>query len=374
MITDKCTYINLDVKERISLSYIDALICSVSKNIQCIGFMRRGMRMGKNFYILKNGTIQRKDNTIRVISDEKEIKDLPCETVSDLYLFGEMNLNTKLLNFAAQQQILIHIFNYYGFYSGSFVPREQNVSGFLLVNQVEHYTDSDKRVAIAREFIDSASYNIYRNVRYYNERGVDLDDTLMELKSLRKKIALVKTVEELMGVEGNIRKKYYEAWNKIVKQEIDFVKRVKRPPDNMINTLLSFVNSLVYTTAVSEIYKTQLNPTVSYLHEPGTRRFSLSLDLAEIFKPLLAERMIFALLNKNMITEDDFDKESEFLYLKERGRKTILEEYEKRLNRTVRHKELNRDVSYRYLFRLECYKLIKHLTGEKEYQGFKIWW
>ncbi len=336
--------------------------------------MRRGMRMGKNFYILKNGTIQRKDNTIRVISDEKEIKDLPCETVSDLYLFGEMNLNTKLLNFAAQQQILIHIFNYYGFYSGSFVPREQNVSGFLLVNQVEHYTDSDRRVAIAREFIDSASYNIYRNVRYYNERGVDLDDTLMELKSLRKKIVFVKTVEELMGVEGNIRKKYYEAWNKIVKQEIDFVKRVKRPPDNMINTLLSFVNSLVYTTAVSEIYKTQLNPTISYLHEPGTRRFSLSLDLAEIFKPLLAERMIFALLNKNMITEDDFDKESEFLYLKERGRKTILEEYEKRLNRTVRHKELNRDVSYRYLFRLECYKLIKHLTGEKEYQGFKIWW
>ena len=85
-----------------------------------------------------------------------------------------------------------------------------------------------------------------------------------------------------MGIEGNIRKKYYEAWNNIVKQDINFTKRIKNPPENMINTLLSFANSLVYTTALSEIYKTQLNPTVSYLHEPGTSRYSLSLDIAEI--------------------------------------------------------------------------------------------
>ena len=103
-------------------------------------------------------------------------------------------------------------------------------------------------------------------------------------------------------------------------------------------------------------------------------RFSLSLDIAEIFKPLIAERMIFSLLNKNMISEDDFEKESNYLYLKESARKIIVEEYDKRLQRTIKHKELNRDVSYRYLFRLECYKLIKHLTEEKEYEGFKIWW
>ena len=73
-----------------------------------------------------------------------------------------------------------------------------------------------------------------------------------------------------------------------------------------------------------------------------------------------------------MISEDDFEKESNYLYLKEGARKIIVEEYDKRLQRTIKHKELNRDVSYRYLFRLECYKLIKHLTEEKEYEGFKI--
>lgn len=330
--------------------------------------------MNRNYYIFKNGKLQRKDNNIRVVTEDKIKKDIPCETVSDLFAFGEINLNTRLLNFLAQKKIPLHIFNYYGFYSGSFSPREKNVSGFLLVKQVEHYSNYNKRLVIAKKFIDAASYNIYRNIRYYNGRGLDLQNTLNEIASLREKLDRINYIEELMGIEGNIRKKYYEAWNNIVKKDINFTKRIKNPPENMINTLLSFANSLVYTTALSEIYKTQLNPTVSYLHEPGTSRYSLSLDIAEIFKPLIAERMIFSLLNKNMISESDFERESNYLYLKESARKTIVEEYDKRLQRTIRHKGLNRDVSYRYLFRLECYKLIKHLTDEKEYEGFKIWW
>ena len=330
--------------------------------------------MNRNYYIFKNGKLQRKDNNIRVVTEDKIKKDIPCETVSDLFAFGEINLNTRLLNFLAQKKIPLHIFNYYGFYSGSFSPREKNVSGFLLVKQVEHYSNYNKRLVIAKKFIDAASYNIYRNIRYYNGRGLDLQNTLNEIASLREKLDRINYIEELMGIEGNIRKRYYEAWNNIVKQDINFTKRIKNPPENMINTLLSFANSLVYTTALSEIYKTQLNPTVSYLHEPGTSRYSLSLDIAEIFKPLIAERMIFSLLNKNMISESDFERESNYLYLKESARKIIVEEYDKRLQRTIKHKELNRDVSYRYLFRLECYKLIKHLTEEKEYEGFKIWW
>ena len=149
---------------------------------------------------------------------------------------------------------------------------------------------------LAKKFIDAASYNIYRNVRYYNGRGVNLEGVLKEIALLREKLNRTNSIEELMGIEGNIRKKYYESWNDIIKQNVNFTKRIKHPPENMINTLLSFANSLVYTTALAEIYKTQLNPTVSYLHEPGVARFSLSLDIAEIFKPLIAKR-ICAIIN-----------------------------------------------------------------------------
>ena len=142
------------------------------------------------------------------------------------------------------------------------------------------------------------------------------------------------------------------------------------PPDNMINSLISFVNSLVYTRLLSEIYHTQLNPTISYLHEPGVRRYSLCLDISEVFKPLIGDRLIFSLLNRRQITEDSFTKELNYLHLKKEASKLIVSEFENRMKKTIMHKELGRQVSYQYLMRLEAYKLIKHLIGEKEYEGF----
>ncbi len=333
-----------------------------------------GEVLGETFYILKDGDLKRKDNNIVVTSFEGAMKNLKAEVTDEIYLFGETSLNTKLLNFVSQKGIIIHVFNYYGFYSGSFCPRQSNISGYLLVKQVKAYDDIEGRLVIAKEILKAASYNIYRNLRYYNGRGIDLDIPMKSISSLTDKFEKANSINEIMGIEGNIRKIYYSTWNDIVKQDIKFEKRVRRPPDNMINTLISFINSLIYTTTLSEIYKTQLNPTISFLHEPGTKRFSLSLDIAEIFKPLIGDRMIFSMLNKNQITEEDFERESNFLYLKEAGKKKILVEYDKRLASTIGHKDLNRDVSYRYLIRLECYKLIKHIIGEKEYKGFKIWW
>ena len=146
------------------------------------------------------------------------------------------------------------------------------------------------------------------------------------------------------------------------------------PPDNMINSLISFVNALIYAKILSEIYRTQLNPTISYLHEPGVRRFSLCLDLAEVFKPLIGDRLIFSLLNRRQITEDSFTKELNFLHLKKASSALIARELEERMKKTIMHRGLGRQVSYQYLMRLEAYKLIKHLIGEKEYEGFKIWW
>lgn len=335
-----------------------------------------GDLMKRNYYIFKSGELRRKDNTIEMVFDgeEKEKKPIPVEDVDSIYIMGENNLNTKFINFVASQGILLHFFNYYGFYTGSFYPKEALNSGLILVNQVTHYTDKQKRIYLAREFLKAGTANIYRNLRYYDERGRDLAEELRSINELVEKLDEQDEISQLMGIEGNIREQYYRAFNKIINQEINFETRVKRPPDNMINCLISFVNSLIYTTVLSEIYHTQLSPLISYLHQPGTRRFSLSLDIAEIFKPLIGDRLIFSLLNKEQIKEKDFEKELNYLYLKENAKKTILKEYDEKLKTTITHKTLKKKVSYRYLIRLELYKLVKHLLGEKEYQGFKIWW
>lgn len=330
--------------------------------------------MQQSFYVYNNGDLKRKDNTLRFTSYDGEKRDIPIERISDIYVMSEMSFNTTFLSYISQYGIPIHFFNYYNFYTGSFYPKESNLAGQLLVNQVQHYTEYDKRLLIAKKFIQAAADNIYRNLRYYNGRDKDVSEYMKDIDSLRAGLVGVKSIQELMGIEGNIRKKYYAAWSVIINQEIEFDKRVMHPPDNMINSLISFVNSLVYTRTLSEIYHTQLNPTISYLHEPGIRRYSLCLDISEVFKPLIGDRLIFSLLNRKQITEKSFTKELDYLHLKKDASKLIVSEFEKKMKQTIMHKELGRQVSYQYLIRLEAYKLIKHLIGEKEYEGFRIWW
>ena len=330
--------------------------------------------MQQSFYVYNNGDLKRKDNTLRFTSYDGEKRDIPIERISDIYVMSEMSFNTTFLSYISQYGIPIHFFNYYNFYTGSFYPKESNLAGQLLVNQVQHYTEYDKRLLIAKKFIQAAADNIYRNLRYYNGRDKNVSDYMKDIDSLRTGLVGVKSIQELMGIEGNIRKKYYAAWSVIINQEIEFDKRVMHPPDNMINSLISFVNSLVYTRTLSEIYHTQLNPTISYLHEPGIRRYSLCLDISEVFKPLIGDRLIFSLLNRKQITEKSFTKELNYLHLKKDASKLIVSEFEKKMKQTIMHKELGRQLSYQYLIRLEAYKLIKHLIGEKEYEGFRIWW
>ena len=331
--------------------------------------------MKQSYYLYRSGRLQRKDNTLEITYNDGTKKVIPVERVDNIYVMTQFDFNTVLLNFLSQYGINIHFFNYYGFYTGTYYPKESLVSGKLLIKQVENYNDMKKRLKIAKAFIDSASYNIHRNLIYYKNRNKNLEDYIKEIEYFRRQIDLCNDVKELMGIEGNIRKVYYSSWNSIINQDIKFEKRVKNPPDNAINSLISYVNTIIYTRVLSEIYKTQLNPTISYLHEPSERRFSLCLDIAEIFKPIIGDRLIFSMLNKNQITEKDFEKDLNFLYIKEKARKEITKQVDKRLQTKIKHKTLGREVTYEYLMRLEIYKLIKYLIGEEsKYEGFKMWW
>lgn len=324
----------------------------------------------RNYYIFSSGRIKRKDNTIFIENENGDKKAIPIEDVDSIHIFGEVDLNTKLLNFLAQQNKVVHIYNYYGFYSGSFLPREKNVSGYLLVKQVENYTELEKRLYLARCFIEGAIHHILRNLREYP----NTEDFQKEINKEIENISHTKTIPELMGCEGRARESYYQAFNVILKGDFFIEKREKRPPTNPVNALISFANSLVYSTVLSEIYHTQLNPTISYLHEPSEKRFSLCLDISEIFKPLIGDPIIFKLINNSMISKEDFEEDVNYCYLTESGRKKFISEFEKKLATTIKHRKLNRNVSYKTLIRLECYKLVKHLIGDEIYTPFKAWW
>ena len=334
--------------------------------------------MGKiNLFITRHGIIKRKHNTIYFCykNENNEIveKVLPIEKIYSIYIHSKVTIKSGALSYLMKHGVPVHFFNKYGFYEGSFWPRESLVSGELLIKQVEHYLDKEKRIYLARKFVEGAIKNILVNLKYYNKE-VDLSNEIERIQNFLSKLYDQSSIEGIMGIEGNVREIYYQVWNKFLPEKFRFEKRTRQPPTNMINALISFGNSLVYSVCLTEIYNTQLNPTISYLHEPFERRFSLALDIAEVFKPLLCDRVIFKLIRQDKIDESYFNQELNYCILNDKGKRTFLEAFNEKLKTTIKHRKLKRNVSYQRLIRLECYKLIKHFLGIKNYQPFVIWW
>ncbi|MEM3553490.1 MAG: type I-B CRISPR-associated endonuclease Cas1b, partial [Candidatus Bathyarchaeia archaeon] len=316
----------------------------------------------------------RKENTLYVETETGK-KFIPVENISEILVFGEVSLNKRLLEFVTEKEVIIHFFNHYGFYVGSFYPREHFNSGYMLLKQAEHYLDQGKRIVLAKKFVHGGVENMKRVLSYYQNRGRDLTYIVQTVENLSRSIDTCNTIEQLMAIEGNIKEQYYRAFDFILEsEEFRFEERSRRPPKNRLNALISFVNSLVYVTCLSEIYKTHLDPRIGFLHATNFRRFTLNLDVAEIFKPVIGDRLIFHLINKNMLKTHDFEKKLDGLVLSARGRESVVREFDERLRTTIKHRKLNRHVSYRHLIRLELFKLEKHLMGEVDYEPFVSPW
>jgi CRISPR-associated protein Cas1 len=214
--------------------------------------------MKKTIYIFSSGELSRKDNTIYFENDEGR-RFIPVEDTGEIMIFGELDLNKKLLEFLSVKEITLHFFNYHGYYMGSFYPREHLNSGYMTLKQAEHYLDEEKRLIIAQELVRGASKNIRQVLKYYHGREKNVDSKIKAVENLLASIEECKEISALMALEGNIRDHYYQAFDEIVgNPDFAFQVRSRRPPKNFLNTLISFGNSLMYTICLSEIYKTHL--------------------------------------------------------------------------------------------------------------------
>lgn len=331
--------------------------------------------MAKSFYIFSNGALRRKDNTI-YLETESGKRFIPVEDTQELHIFGEVDVTKKFLEFASQKEIIVHFYNYYGYYSGSFYPREHHNSGYMILRQSEHYLDEEKRLVLARAFVRGALKNIRVVARYYASRGEESLQPLVEM--LQERLIAINSVDDvskLMAIEGICREAYYACWDQILKApDFRFERRSRRPPENRLNALISFGNSILYTAVLSEIYKTHLDPRIGYLHATNFRRFTLNLDVAEIFKPIMVDRTIFTLIGRKQLSKEDFEFEAGGVFLTEQGRQKMVEELEKRLRTTINHRGLGRSVSYRSLIRMELYKIQRHLMGEEQFEPYESRW
>jgi len=341
-------------------------------------YQRKGKIMKKSYYLFNPGRLSRNDNTLKFtpVDDsgkEQKPRFLPVEQVDQLFIFGSVDANSALYNFLGKHEIAVHFFDYYENYTGSFLSKDYLLAGRMLISQTAHYNSNKKRMVLARKFIEGAAWNMIKNLKYYHNRGKDLEDFILKIETFAKSIPDTLRVDELMGLEGNIRQVYYKAFNHIL-NDFGMENRNKQPPTDPLNAMISFGNMMCYAQVLRTLHQTQLNPTISYLHTPGERRYSLALDLAEIFKPILVDRVIFKVLNKKIIQESDFDKKLNSIILKDKARMKYIEAFESRLTETIMHRSLGKSVSYKHLIKLEAYKIQKHLLEMETYEPLKIWW
>lgn len=289
----------------------------------------------------------------------------PIKTIDEIYILKKCNIDTETLAFLSDNNILVHFFSRNQRHIGNFFPNSKssvNKSGFVFLQQLRAFEDEKHRLYIAKQITKAHFSNMKSNLKRYRIKN-DFSKYIFNIERYN-------TISEIMGFEGMVKKQYYSLWNEIIKDQksFNFIRRSRRPPADKINVLISYLNSRVYSICLCEIYKTELDPRISFLHEPNFRNLSLHLDISEIFKPIIADRIIFKILNQKMITAKDFKKENGIYSLTKDAIKVIELEIIKKLSEI---KEINNmKYNLRYLILKEINKLKRCISETTEYESY----
>ena len=325
-------------------------------------------------FITKDGIMERHENTL-YFENEFQKTPIPIAQADEIFCQAHVTMSSGAIHLLASKKIPVHFFNHYGFYESSLWPRKKAVSGNITILQAKAYLYPETRFKLAASFVVGSALNITKLLKIQERNGHALSYYIERIMKFIEEIPdSSPSVQRLMGIEGNIRKTYYDALEKVLPDWITLGGREFHPPSNAGNAIMSFLNSLAYSSCLTEIYYTQLDPSISFLHEPGTLRFSLSLDIAEIFKPALTDRILLKLANRGEINVNHFDSKMGNTMLSEEGKRLVLKAFQEKIEDTVMHRGLKRKVKYRTLMRLECYKILNDILLKKDYKPLVAWW
>ncbi|OYT33604.1 MAG: subtype I-B CRISPR-associated endonuclease Cas1 [Candidatus Aenigmarchaeota archaeon ex4484_52] len=322
--------------------------------------------MKEHLYLIDNGMFLRESNTIFFVGEKLRYR-IPINRISAISCFGKASMSSMIVSLFCKKNIPVHLFSKYGKYEGSFMPAEWTYSGKVLIQQAEYYLNKEKRMYLCEAFVNGCKNSMLEVIRDYKIRK----EFLSELKNTTFAGG---DENQLRSYEGRLWQIFYRFLGANIRN-FTFIRRKPNPPEDEINALISFGNALLYGTVLTEIYNTQLNPQISFLHTPMDKRNSLVLDIADIFKPIIVGRLTLKMGNflKKEHFENIIKHKEKGIFLNQKGRKIFVSEYDKRIKTIIYVPQLKRDASLRAIIRNECYKLIRHLKGEFIYNVFEPW-
>lgn len=325
-----------------------------------------------SLYITQQGSYLHKERKTLVIKlgDEK-IAQFPSLSIGNVLCFGRVSMSPFLMGYCAEQGIGIAFFTEYGRFLARVKGRE---TGNVLLRRAQYrWADNlDKSASVARLFVAAKIVNsrtvLQRELRNYGENH-EVELVVQRLKNSLRRVKHANLVPEIMGVEGEAASGYFSVFNHLLKeQSFVFDRRVKRPPTDPVNVLLSFIYSLITQECVSALYGVGLDPFVGFLHKDRPGRPSLALDLLEEFRAYWADRLAITVINRKQIQSNDFITEaSGAMRLKDDARKKLLTIYQERKQVEILHPFLQEKVPIGLLPHCQATLLARHIRGDTEY-------
>ena len=319
-------------------------------------------------YIREQGVCVHKSYLQMVIQKRQRVlKKVPLSYVEQLVIFGNIQITTQLMEYLLLQGIEIHYFTYGGKYLGC-SKGEHSRNIFLRCAQFEIFNDIEKKTLIAKILVEGKIRNQISVVRNYRWDVSHVYDWKSDLNSLKKQKELLEgkeTIAEIMGIEGFASQIYFKTYGQMFKSEIKFNGRNRRPPRDPINAVLSLVYTFLARDMCSILDSQSFETYLGFLHGIRYGRKSLALDLIEIFRQPVVDRLILRLFNKQVLTKYDFrDDDEEGIFLNEDGFQKFCYEYERWMN-DRRHGD-----SYRSLMRRQ----VQMLRNTIQYgETFETW-
>lgn len=329
-------------------------------------------RIDRNYHLINEGILTKRDFSL-LFEGKNGKKYIPVETTDSLYIYSNVIFSGKFFEFVNEKGLNVNMINRYGEKIGGFVPQNSRRNIKTELKQLRLYDDEKQRLELARKLELASVSNLRANLRYYKRRKEDekLGTAVDGLSKLIQQLNEAKSVTQLMTVEAQARQKYYHCFNWIL-DDPDFIfeKRTRRPPEDPLNAMISFGNTLLYQRIANEINRTALDIRIGIVHAAGKRPESLNLDLADLFKPILVDRTIFTLVNRKMLSAEDFvEVEKNGIYLSKSGKKQFIKEFEQKLYQKLQIDGMER--TYDYLIKREIQRLKKHIEFGEKYKPYK---
>lgn len=321
----------------------------------------------RTYWLTTSCRIRRQDQSLRIERESGDMVHIPVTDVRDIIAAAPVDINTAAVSLLNRHRIDIHLLNYFGDYTGSLLSAEGHASGPTILAQAQASSSPDTALPIAASIVQATAFNIRRVV----------DRKLLDrpFRTLADAAAAATDRSGLMGVEGNFRRTAWALIDTRLPEWLRLDGRSRRPPANAGNAFISYANAIVYARTLSALRLTPLHSTLGFLHSTLERhRHALALDLAEMFKPLFAERLLLRLSARKQLSAGHFDATSHQAMLSPEGRKFVITTIRDELATTVRHRGLNRAVTYDELLYLEALKLTRSLLEGTGYKPFRIWW